>query len=105
MSYFIFAATISDRSFTLCVAPRVIAFLHSGQAVTMVSAPALSRSSATLRAMVSCCESLMAVLASDEPQHNAFLRECDGSSNFPMASITARGSSYIPLPRPNSQGS
>ena len=57
------------------------------------------------RTMKGMLRSFIVVFANDEPQQSAFLRLCSGSSNSPMASITARGWSYMPLPRPNSQGS
>ena len=69
------------------------AFLQSGQAVTITSAPVASSCAATDRAICTCWPSEMAVLATEEPQQRAFSRVEAGSSNSPTASITARGSS------------
>ncbi len=86
------AATTSARSSTSRPsAPRAIAFLQSGQAVTIVPAPVALNSFATERAKRSCCASEIAVLATEEPQQRACSRVWAGSSSTPTASITSRG--------------
>ena len=92
-NHFIAATTISARSRTSLFVPRPMAFLQSGQAVTITSAPVASSCAATDRAICTCWPSEMAVLATEEPQQRAFSRVEAGSSNSPTASITARGSS------------
>ena len=87
------ATTISARSRTSLFVPRPMAFLQSGQAVTITSAPVASSCAATDRAICTYWPSEMAVLATEEPQQRAFSRVEAGSSNSPTASITARGSS------------
>ena len=53
-NYFRAPATISARSRTSPFVPRPMAFLQSGQAVTITSAPVASSSPATARAICTC---------------------------------------------------
>ena len=53
-NYFRAPATISARSRTSPFVPRPMAFLQSGQAVTITSAPVASNSPATARAICTC---------------------------------------------------
>ncbi len=68
------ATTISARSRTSLFVPRPMAFLQSGQAVTITSAPVASSCAETDRAICTC--------GCYEFHHSALLRQFSLQQNF-----------------------